>query len=269
MGVKGLFQFLKQFKKDIYIPKYVMNKSVGIDIFWFLHLSKGDFLTLQKYLLPIINNSKEIICVFDGAPSIEKREHLKETAHARQELLESIDRIEKFLKYPFNHMSTENKYHINSYLNELKRQAWHPSRDFINKIKDWLIEHNCKIIQAPNEADEILVEMQLKGTIDTIITNDSDLIILGANNIIRLITPYKGYEYNKRNIQNIIGFTDIQWYDFMYLCKNMKINDVSLAYSLISVYKELDIVLEKYYINYKDSLINDTFLEKMIEEYIE
>ena len=65
MGVKGLFQFLKRFEKDINIPQYVSGQSVGIDLFWFLHQSKGDMFSLQNNLLPIIKHSKKVYCVFE------------------------------------------------------------------------------------------------------------------------------------------------------------------------------------------------------------
>ena len=50
MGVQGLFQFLKKFKKEVYIPQYLIDKSVAIDIFWYLHKSKGDMFHFQKLL---------------------------------------------------------------------------------------------------------------------------------------------------------------------------------------------------------------------------
>jgi hypothetical protein len=45
----------------------------------------------------------------------------------------------------------------------------------------------------------------------------------------------------------------------------MKDKDVVLAYSLISVYKELEYVLQKYYDIYKDKLVSDSVFEKILE----
>jgi hypothetical protein len=44
----------------------------------------------------------------------------------------------------------------------------------------------------------------------------------------------------------------------------MKDKDVVLAYSLISVYKELEYVLQRYYTLYKDELISDKTFEQII-----
>lgn len=255
MGVKGLFQFLKRFEKDIYIPSYISGKSIGIDIFWFLHQSKGDMFSLQNNLLPIIKNAKKIYCVFDGAPSQEKKHHLQIQNKKRNELFQSIQQIEKFLKYPFNRLTGSDRHYINSYLNQLKRQTWQPPPEYIDYVKNWLSNKGCEIYQAPFEADTILIDLEEKGQINIIITNDSDLLLLGSNRVLRPISPLRGAIFDKKYISEILGFTASQWNDFMYLCKYMKDKDVLLAYSLISVYKELEYVLQKYYTIYKDELV--------------
>ena len=258
MGVKGLFQFLKRFEKQVYVPQFISGRHIGIDIFWFLHQSKGDMFSFQNYLLPLIKNAAKVYCVFDGAPSPEKKAELEELTKKRQELLYSIEQIEKFLKYPFNRISGEDRYCINSYLNQLRRQVWQPSPEYIFSIKKWLSDKGCEIYQAPNEADNILIELEQQGYINTIITNDSDLLVLGSSNVLRLYSPMKGGLFDKERIYGILGFTAAQWNDFMYLCKNMKENDIILAYSLISVYKDLEYVLQKY-----DTLHNDNLLENI------
>ena len=255
MGVKGLFQFLKRFEKDVHIPQFVSGKSVGIDVFWFLHQSKGDMFHFQNNLLPIIKHAQKVHCVFDGAPSPEKKKMLEEQSQKRNEILQSIQQIEKFLKYPFNRLTGSDRHYINAYLNQLNRQAWQPPPEYIDYVKNWLTGKGCEIHQALDEADEILIYLEEKGEISTIITNDSDLLILGSSTVLRPISPLRGAVFDKEYICGILGFTASQWDDFMYLCKNMKDKDVVLAYSLISVYKDLEYVLQKYYTMYKDDLI--------------
>ena len=254
MGVKGLFQFLKRFEKDVHIPQYISGKSVGIDLFWFLHQSKGDMFLLQNNLLPIIKHAQKVYCVFDGAPSPEKKQALEEQTKKRNEILQSIEQIEKFLKYPFNRLTGSDRHYINAYLNQLKRQAWQPPPEYIDYVKNWLNNKGCEIYQAYDEADETLIELEKKGQISIIITNDSDLLILGSSTVLRPISPLRGAVFDKEHICGILGFTASQWDDFMYLCKNMKDKDVLLAYSLISVYKELEYVHQKYYLMYKEYL---------------
>jgi len=256
MGVKGLFQFLKRFEKDVHISSYVSGKTVGIDVFWFLHQSKGDMFHLQNNLLQIIKYSKKVHCVFDGSSSTgERKLQLQEQTLKRDEIHQSIQQIEKFLKYPFNRLTSTDRHCINTYLNQLKRQVWQPSPDYIDYVKNWLYNKGCEIHQAFDEADDTLIELENKGIIELVITNDSDLLILGSSKVLRLVSPLRGVVFDKIWMCDILGFTVSQWDDFMYLCKHMKDKDVNLAYSLISVYKELEYVLQKYYTLYKDELI--------------
>lgn len=255
MGVKGLFQFLKRFEKEVSTTHYVASKSVGIDIFWFLHKSKGDFAKFQSYILPIIKHAKEVHCVFDGRPSPEKRTVLEEQSKKRTEILKSIAEIEAFLKYPFHRMSREDKYIIESHLSQLKQQAWKIQPDYIYEVKDWLHQHNCHVYQAEGEADSLLIELEKANKISIIITNDSDLLTLGSNIILRPTTAMTATIFESRYIQKTLGLTVQQWQDFMFLCRHMKNTDVILAYSLISVYKDLEYIDQKYYVLNNDYLI--------------
>ena len=118
----------------------------------------------------------------------------------------------------------------------------------------------CKLYDAPSEADYFLIDLEKEGIIDTIITNDSDLLVLGSSNIIRPMTPIKGTLYNKKSICKNMEFTAQQWDTFMYLCKNMRKKDVVLAFSFVSVYKELEIVLDRYSTVYQTPLLKNLSL---------
>jgi hypothetical protein len=269
MGVKGLFQFLKRFETDVNIPHFVAGKSVGIDIFWYIHKSKGDMFYLQNYLLPIIKHARQVHCVFDGNPTDEKRAYLEHQTQKREEMLQTIDAIEKYLKYPFRRISKQDRQHINECLNELKRQAWQPPPEYVDYVKNWLYNKGCCIYQASQEADTYLLQLQQNQTVSVIVTNDSDLLTLGASTVLRPVTPLRGAIFDMGQLCDILGFTEQQWYDFMYLCKNMKDTDISLAYSFISVYKDLEYIFQKYDSLYKDSLVREQSLEEISDIFIE
>lgn len=255
MGIKGLFQFLKRFEQEVDTTKYVSGLSIGIDMFWFLHRSKGDMFYLQNFLLPIIKSSGKVYCVFDGKPSPEKRELLEKQSIKRKETLQSIDQIEKFLKYPFNHLTGADRHYIHNYIMELKRQAWQPPSEYVDYVKSWLSGKDCEIYQADGEADDLLIDLEKSGEISLIITNDSDLLALGSERILRPVSPLKATVFDKDYLCANLGFTAEQWCDFMYLCKNMQNTDVLLAYSFIRVYKDLDYILQKYNLLYNQELV--------------
>jgi hypothetical protein len=49
----------------------------------------------------------------------------------------------------------------------------------------------------------------------------------------------------------------------------MKDTDISLAYSFISVYKDLEYIFQKYDSLYKDSLVREQSLEEISDIFIE
>jgi len=258
MGVKGLFQFLKRFEKEVSIQSYLSQKRVGVDVFWFLYQSRGDMFKLQSHLSQVLKTSKEVYCVFDGRPSREKIEILREQAKKRNELGQTIYEIERFLSYPFHRISTQDKSRLKEYLTQLRRQCWTPSPDFILYVKQWLsTKQNVIVWQAEEEADDVLIQLEQDGNIDVIITNDSDLLTLGAKNVLRMKSPTVGKLFEREYLQKKLGFTEKQWQDFMLLCRHMAIKDIILAYSLISVYKDLEYGLQKHYIHNKTEILQN------------
>lgn len=260
MGVKGLFQFLRRFEKDVSIAEFCKGRSVGIDIFWFLHQSKGDFFALQNMLLTIIKSAAAVHCVFDGAPSPQKREELKALAARRAETQETIERIEAFVRFPFTRLNGEARATIREYLTELRREIWVPTPEYIDLAKQWLTYKGCNIYQATGEADNMLVDLEQQSVIQTIVTNDSDLLVLGGKRVLRPKSPLRASLFDCDRISADLGFTAQQWSDFMYLCRYLKCDDVCLAYSFVSVYKDLEWALQKYHTLYNDCLIQESCL---------
>ncbi len=252
MGVKGLFQFLKRFERDISIQDALSGKVVGVDIFHYIHKSKGDMFAFQNYLVQITKYAQEVHCVFDGARDKAMQEHAQ-----RDEMVNTIEELEKYLKYPFRRISKDDRKHIAECLAELKSQAWQPPAEYVQVIKDWLRNKGAIIHQAPGEADGYLVLLEKIKSIDVIITNDSDLLVRGAKAVLRPNpSSLRLSVLDTDNLCESLGFTSQQWQDFMYLCRNMKSPDILLAYSLISVYKDLDYVLQKYETLYGADLIS-------------
>jgi rRNA-processing protein FCF1 len=244
MGVKGLFQFLKRFETDVFVSDVVRGQSVGIDFFWFLHRSKGDLSVLHMHLQPILLSAKEIHVVVDGTPSLARKQALQEKSEKQQKLVHTLRQLEECLT-----LSLETAIYdgIQAKIQEIRRQLWKPSPFYIQDAVELLRhEKGVTIHWAEDEADDLLIQLEQQRTIQIIITNDSDLLTLGSNNVLRLYSPIKGGLYSIPALLQQIGWSDTQWNNFMYTCRQTNQVDLSLAYSLISVYKELDEVLEKY-----------------------
>jgi len=147
-------------------------------------------------------------------------------------------------------------------MTQLKRQIWKPSRAYIDQIKSWLIDQGVSVHEPIGEADQTLIVMENLGIIDLIVTNDSDLIALGAETVLRVETPRsmmlrvetprsmvlrvetphsmmlcsdRNVIFSKTHMRKQMGFTKECWKDFMYLCQKV---EPLIAYSMIRVYKE-------------------------------
>lgn len=244
MGVKGLFQFLKRFEIDVFVSDVVRGQSVGIDLFWFLHRSKGDISALQMHLQPILLSAKEIHVVVDGTPSLVRKQALQEKSEKQNELIHTLRQLEECLT---RSLETTIYDGIQHNIQQIKRQLWKPSPFYIQDAVELLRhEKSVTIHWAEDEADDLLIQLEQQSMIQIIVTNDSDLLTLGSKNVLRLYSPVKGGLYSISVLLQQFGWSDIQWNNFMYTCRQTDQVDLSLAYSLISVYKELDEVLEKY-----------------------
>lgn len=234
MGIKGLFTFLKRWEQPIEIKELIKNKSVGLDIFWFIHQSKGDLTALQTSLAIFLQYASTVHVVLDGTEtSPERREVLEERRDKRHKIIAIMEEI---MEAPI--MEIRDQKILERHLQQLKRQIWKPSRIYIDQIKCWLIDQDVIIHEPKGEADQTLIELERARNIDLIITNDSDLIALGAETVLRMNGPERGVMYSKSHLRQQLGCTIQQWDDFMYLCRHMKEPDMILAYSLIRVYRE-------------------------------
>jgi hypothetical protein len=244
MGIKGLFQFLKRFETEISISDAVKNRSVGIDLFWFLHYCKGDITILQQYLLPLLTHASEVHCVIDGAPSLKRKEELQEKDKKRQEILHTIQEIRGHTEN--STMEPADRLRLEMHLNQLIRQAWKPGFHFIMEVLSWLESKGCQIHRAEDEADDLLIQMEQEGQIEMIVTHDSDLLTMGSRSLLRLYDSERGGWFVRDELCAKVGCTLKQWDHFMYLCRHRKEPDLLLAYSLIRVYHNADEILERY-----------------------
>jgi len=109
MGIKGLFQFLSRCEQRVFVTNAVQDKLVGLDMFWFVHQSKGDISVIYNYLTPIIQHAKEVHCVWDGSPSSDTAIVRKEREVKRQQMIETIVQLDTVLTYQMEQLTEENE----------------------------------------------------------------------------------------------------------------------------------------------------------------
>ena len=228
MGIKGLFTFLKRWEQPVDTKEAIKNKSVGLDIFWFIHQSKGNIAELQASLAVFLQYALAVHAVLDGRHVTEERREVLE--ERRDKRHQTIEIMEEIMEAPI--MEARDQKILERHMAQLKRQIWKPSRGYIDQIKSWLIDQGVSVHEPIGEADQTLIMMENLGIIDLIVTNDSDLIALGAETV---VCADRNVIFSKTHMRKQMGFTKECWKDFMYLCQKV---EPLIAYSMIRVYKE-------------------------------
>ena len=239
MGIIGLFQFLRRYEQRVYIPTAVRGRNIAIDIFAFLHLSKGSHDTFMNLLKPYLENAASVIAVFDGSPS-EERKELK-ASEKRNDMGQSIIAIQECINNPFMHISRADRMYLQTHVNDLNNRAWIPSPQYMWEAYDMLVAKNVECIVAPKgeEADTILANL----SVDIVISNDSDLIAYGVKCLLR---P-NGIYYEKEAILTGLQFTEEDWSTFICICRTMKRANPEFAFTAIKLYKgDKEYICERY-----------------------
>jgi 5'-3' exonuclease len=177
------------------------------------------------------------------------------------QIKKSIHEIELFLHYIHNNNSTDisinDIQYLNDYINTLKQQIWKPTSEYIKQTQKILHDKGCCIITAPFEADTYIAEMFSNKEIDYIVSNDSDLVVLGCthiirprNNIINIINNKKDSFHRQvyiiPTIIQKLGHTDDTWNTFIELCKCTTIKDIDKIGSISRVYKNKHYIMKKF-----------------------
>ena len=241
MGIPGLFQMLKRHEQKVYIPTCIRGRTVAIDIFTYLHKSKGSQKYLMELLSPFIHNVKHLIAVFDGSPSEERSESLVGVADKRKSLIQDISAIKKVLSDPFINISYRDKLYLTSYLKMLEQQAWTPSPQYMWEVYDLLKANNieCIVLDKGQEADTYLCNINA----DIIVSNDSDLL---ANGIKCLLRP-NGTYYEAEAVLSGLQFTGDEWRTFIKLCRTMKRPDPEFIFTVMKLYRgDAEYIYERY-----------------------
>lgn len=242
MGIPGLFQMLKRYVQHVNIQTYVKEKTVAIDIFTYLHKSKGDKETVQKDLTPFLTNAKHVIAVFDGSPSEQRSKSLSINLSKRTEIIESINAIKQTLETPGTNISKKDKQHLLSYMNILEKEAWQPSPEYMWEVYEYLqqLGVECIVLNKGEEADMYLPNI---AGVDIIVSNDSDLLANGAKNLLRT----NGQYYNRQQIMDGLQFTEDNWKIFIKLCRTMKHPHPEFVFTAMKLYAaDEEYICERY-----------------------
>ncbi|KAF2121817.1 PIN domain-like protein [Lophiotrema nucula] len=213
MGISGLLPLLKSIHKPCNLKKF-SGQTIGVDGYGWLHRGTAACaidLALDKPTAKFVdfcmNRVRMLIhfgvtpyLVFDGDNLPSKAGTEKERRDKRKEAKRLGLELLKMGKTSQAHLELQKAVDVTA---EMARQ-------FIEELK----HHNIQYVVAPYEADSQLVYLERKGIIDSILSEDSDLLVFGAKCLITKLDKYGECVEVNRNLFtacreiSLAGWTD-------------------------------------------------------------
>jgi flap endonuclease-1 len=293
MGIKGLNVIIKKHTcaiKEINISEFAFKK-VAIDTSLFLYKYKAIFR--DKWISCFIQlvsclrkNDVHCVFIFDGQSPVEKQKEREERRSSRQKIEEKYKQLEADLQYYKISgevtellVETQDKYTttlqnrllggiknsnisvskkinvscIEEHIEKLKGQVISISKDDICLIKTFLEVVNVPYIQAEGEAESYCSYLCNWGIVDSVLTDDTDVLVYGTPLFIFDINSSSG-NCKMININELLNEFDLSYESFRDLCimcgcdynSNIKSVGQETSYKLIKEYKTIDNLPEKY-----------------------
>jgi len=110
---------------------------------------------------------------------------------------------------------------------EYSYKSVYVSDDLRLAMKEWCMNDDVKFLCAPVEADSQLVSLQFQGIIDAILTEDSDILVIGATKVVYQTIFNKDLKWKC----NILTFDDLTAYG-KSIDANMNSTEDTISFSL-------------------------------------
>lgn len=280
MGIRKLNKFLQDnnyLKKyeNLQVFKKKFNKEyvvIGID-FWLythklLHSKRNTNILLGFWnqIIRFLKNGFIPIYIIDGIHPIIKNEEINNRINKFNNQIEKINIINQKIK--------DNNLEINELLNEkqiLERKTKRLTKKEMNDIVELLNLLGISLIRAENECDKLCVKLYNDKIIDTCLSDDMDILVMGCGSMIKF-EKKKIIEYDLEYILSNMNFTRSKLIDMCivlgcdYIKHPIKINPHEL-FDLFKNKKDLFDIFENS--NHKILNIHNSYVRPIGENYDE
>ena len=220
MGIKCLLKFINEFSDIIKVvdKNSLKNKRIAIDISILIYRtiisvrsSGADFKNeegaITSHILGLFNKTIELlnmgiipVYVFDGKPPSIKYKTIEERKDTRKKALEKM-----------NHSNTDDdkiKYFKRS--SQVTHEQWEQCKELLDTM-------GIPYINAPEEADSQCAYLVKMGLVDSVLTEDLDILTFGSLKIIRNITSYK-IETTEIVLKDLLDKLELTYDQFIDFC---------------------------------------------------
>lgn len=234
MGIKDLNTFLKVNACDS-IQEYhlfeLKGKRVSIDvsIYFYKFLYKNPRY-LESFFLQIaklLQYGVTPIYVFDGAPPKEKLAEIQCRVDKKNEMKKLVETLEAEVVNVAEDTTVnteeeraEKKAKLEDKIKSTNKKIISVKSEYIRNLKFMLDLLNIPYIQAEGEADIICSQLNKRGVVDLVMSDDMDLIVSGTQFLLREFSlgSNKIQHYSLDKILETLNLTMEQWVDFCILC---------------------------------------------------
>lgn len=200
MGIRGAFTTLRKAFHPIQ-PLELNPLKIGIDMFSLVYTHRACLDELLELLKSWATHGHTLTCVWDGTAPKEKQEIIGQRRSARDSAMDKKKDLEEYLEKFASQLDDTDVKHLKSAITSLSWQGWHLSGSLKRQIQGAL--ENAEHVYAPGEADDLLIEMNVRGSIDIILSLDSDLLAMGSPRVWRLLKIRKAWLIEDISVENV------------------------------------------------------------------
>lgn len=191
MGVKGLYTYLKSYRRDIYPQSNPTGPGaalrIGFDAMSMLYKYKGQYKEIYPLLTALKAQGHRLLFVFDGKSPVEKEGEVRERREARQESVTQASAIKDHLAA--GGATSEKERKILEYsVARLEFQGWHMSREIRHEFQTTLWNMGIPYVKGVGEADDVLVDLVGAGKLDVVVSTDMDYLL---SSVPRMWIPFR------------------------------------------------------------------------------
>lgn len=256
MGIKGLINLIKKNCPEAYYSGNISDysgKVIAIDTSIFMYrfsYFNPNFITMFAKMLDTFAKYNIIpVYIFDGKPPEEKNDTLKERNDRKQEICDRIANLKnsKEEKEKNKDVSTEEIKELDTQIAKLEKCNIKITPEKVACLKELFRDYNIHFIEAPCEAEKFCAWLVNKGYAYAVMTEDTDVVPLNANIIIRSFSTSDGSleTLNLDILRNKLNFDNTKIIDLCillgcdYLCTIPKVGPVG-AFNAIKKYGSID-----------------------------
>ena len=222
MGVKGLYSYLRGYRKQVNVNTLEGVQSIGVDGLSVLYKFRGNGDRILHFLKPFKDKGIKILFVFDGKAPEEKREEVEQRKEKREAANDQASSIREFLQQ--ENVDEKTRAILERKIHELEFGAgWFVTREIRYKCQDILRRAGIPSVKTEGEADNLLIAMWKRNSIQAILSCDMDFMVAGVNNLYIPTNSGQCEHISIKNVLELEGLSFRQFQEASILCMNQVI----------------------------------------------